>query len=778
MKKVFLLVYCLSLTIPIFSQISIDTDSPNDNITHLVNNVLLSSGVEASNFSYQGHPKQIGYFNGSNSNIGLDGGIVLSTGDISALDPNFTGFPEIVAQTPPIEDPDLLQIANSVPALIGQNFVVSSVNDVAIIEFDFVPSNDTITFNYVFGSQEYFGYENSTFNDVFGFFVSGPGINGPYSSPTGFPNGSINVALFESQEANSLGVDLPITVSSICNDPNDFGGPTVYNPQFFVNNQIFESVALIDGFTVSMTAQLIVQCGETYHIRISIGDGSDTGLSSFVFLEEKSFTSTLANISNNLDLEGSTIITNCGEEVTLTADVTPGDEFDYLWNTNETTQSISAGPGSYWVTATNDGCELRSDTITIDEDSLGLSLGDDLSVCSGDSILIGAEYINGEAPYLYDWNSGQTSAEIMAPSGSYSLTVTDANNCVGIDSITVNRLTRPTAEISGNGILCKGRESPEIEVNFTGVSPFLYSYTNGNQIYFDTTYTNPEVIVANVEGEYSILTIEDKNCEGFTYGNFNARRNDFNSVISGGGLICEGDSSEVIIQTDASLFPYSIYLNNGAETIRYVSTTNLFSMYSGGEYVFIVDKIVDSLGCESIDNSGVAPVLFKELKNINIITSIDSALCQVDSLVQLLATPEGGVWYGKGLDTENNFNPVNGYDGQNWLYYSFPQNCNETDSISIEVGCDVSLYIPNSFTPNGDYDNELLIYRGYNIIDFEFSVYSRWGEILFQTNDITEFWDGRFKGRVVQPGTYTYVAKIYGKDAKYKFQRGSINVLK
>ena len=417
MKKVLFLLYSLSLSIPIFSQISIDTDTPNDNVTHLVNNVLLSSGVEASNFSYQGHPKQIGYIDCSNSNIGLDGGIVLSTGDISALDPNFTGFPEFVAQTPPIENPDLLQRANSVPALIGQNFVVSSVNDVAIIEFDFVPSNDTITFNYVFGSQEYFGYK--------------------------------------------------ILPSMMCS--------------------VFLSVDLAS----------------------------------------------------------------------------------------------------------------------------------------------------------------------MVP------------------------------------------------------------------------------------------------------------------------IQAQQDS-----QTDASLSLYSIYLNNGAETIRYASNTNLFSMYSGGEYVFNVDKIVDSLGCESIDNYGEAPVLFKELKNINIITSIDSVLCQVDSLVQLLATPEGGVWYGKGLDTENNFNPANGYDGQNWLYYNFPQNCNETDSISIEVGCDVSLYIPNSFTPNGDYDNELLSYRGYNIIDFDFSVYSRWGEILIQTNDITEFWDGRFKGRVVKPGTYTYVAKIYGKDAKYKFQRGSINVLK
>ena len=59
-----------------------------------------------------------------------------------------------------------------------------------------------------------FAYENTQFNDVFGFFISGPNIVGPYSSPPEFPNGSINIASFESTEINSLGVELPITISS------------------------------------------------------------------------------------------------------------------------------------------------------------------------------------------------------------------------------------------------------------------------------------------------------------------------------------------------------------------------------------------------------------------------------------------------------------------------------------------------------------------------------------------------------------------------------------
>ena len=714
MKKTLLIVFYLFSCSSVFSQMTVNTDAPNNDINHLVNNVLLSSGVQASNFSFEGHPKQIGYFDGSNSNIGLSGGIVLSTGDVSVLAPSFSGTPTLVTQMPPISDPDLLDVANSVPGMIGQSFSVSAINDVAVIEFDFVPSSDTVSFNYVFGSQEYFGFENSSFNDVFGFFVSGPGISGPYSSPAAFPDGSINVAVFESQELNSSGNELPITVSSICSTVS-----VQYNSHLFVNNQSFSTIAIADGFTVSMKAELIVQCGETYHIRLAIADGSDASLSSFVFLEEKSFSSTQTNIANDVGQDSLHLIINCGEEVTLTAQVNSPDEYDYLWSTNETTQSINVGPGTYWFTASNDGCDVLSDTITVEEKSLGVSLGEDLSVCSGDSTTVDIKFLSGVAPYTYQWSSGQTTAEINAPVGNYSVTFTDVNNCKGSDTIEIHRIERPLATITSNdGVLCKGREMPEIEVDLVGQPPFNISFTNGTQIYYDTTEFTSYKIYGNVPGEYSVLTVEDSNCTGITNGVTFVRRNDFNSVISGGGPICQGDTSEVIIYSDVTFFPYTVFLNDGSVTKSYTSLDKIpFSIYSEGDYIYSDEKIVDAKGCESISNSGIASVLYKELIYPQIITSVDSVLCPVDPIVELFATPEGGVWHGKGVGFSNYFNPMNAFDGRNWVYYSFPQNCNETDSIAIELGCDVDLYIPNSFTPNGDYDNEMLVYRGNIIIE-------------------------------------------------------------
>ena len=210
-----------------YAQITIDKTAPYDSPTWLVDNILLGGGVVASNHSYQGDSMQIGFFNAINTNLGLDSGIVMATGDIDMLDPTLW----IAATNPPntVTDPDLLAVANSVPPLIGQTFVVSSINDVAILEFDFIPTSDTVKFRYVFGSQEYHTFENTQYNDVFGFFLSGPGITGPYSSPPIHPNGSINLAIVPNSNP-----PLPITISSVHNGQN--GAITPLNAQYFVDN--------------------------------------------------------------------------------------------------------------------------------------------------------------------------------------------------------------------------------------------------------------------------------------------------------------------------------------------------------------------------------------------------------------------------------------------------------------------------------------------------------------------------------------------------------------
>ncbi len=108
----------------------------------------------------------------------------------------------------------LLSIANSVPDLIGQNFTVASVNDVAMIEFDVEAEGDFIAFDFIFYSDEYPNFINTNYNDVFALLASGPGVSGP--------NGETAVNLAVGPNTDPV---LPITVSSV--------NPTL-NPEYFI----------------------------------------------------------------------------------------------------------------------------------------------------------------------------------------------------------------------------------------------------------------------------------------------------------------------------------------------------------------------------------------------------------------------------------------------------------------------------------------------------------------------------------------------------------------
>ena len=330
MKKNWILIFSL-FVYNSYSQITVDLSPPYDSPVHLIDNVLLGGGVTASNHNYQGDSIQIGYFDATNTSLGINTGIVMATGEVSVLDPLFTSTFPFLPNT--VTDPDLLNVANSVPPLLPaphtNSFTVSSINDVAILEFDFIPTSDSLSFNYVFGSEEYFAFENSQYNDVFGFFLSGPGISGPYSSPSYHPNGSINLATVP-----AFSPDLPITVSSV----ND---TTPFNQQYFIDNRPNQSnLSEVKGLTEVFTATATVIPGQTYHIRLAIADGSDNNYNSFIWLAGGSFLSSdfsptvSTNISNNLCSSPSDITFSISqdpneEDIDYAIVTTSGGSFDF-----------------------------------------------------------------------------------------------------------------------------------------------------------------------------------------------------------------------------------------------------------------------------------------------------------------------------------------------------------------------------------------------------------------------------------------------------------------
>lgn len=238
----------------------------------LVRNVLLGQGVEVMNVKFNGSLTSINctgvgkFTTGSQStNLGISSGIVLSA---SALNYINTTNGSSTSSCSSYTDSDLMNLSSP-----------NSTNNVALLEFDFVPRSDSIKFRYVFASEEYYGYECTQYNDVFAFFLSGVNPNGGMYSAK-------NIALVPNTE-------VPITISTV-NGGQSYGSTTpcnLTNTQYFVNNQSQTYVKHMDGFTTVLTAEAKVVPCQTYHLKMAVCNASDNALPSCVFLEANSLTS-------------------------------------------------------------------------------------------------------------------------------------------------------------------------------------------------------------------------------------------------------------------------------------------------------------------------------------------------------------------------------------------------------------------------------------------------------------------------------------------------------
>jgi gliding motility-associated-like protein len=440
MSKIIIATLLIVLSISVNGQITVNNIAPYNDENYLVNNVLAGSGVVASNISFTGNPDQIGFFDNGDigtNNIGLTSGVLISTGNVNDV-PSGGSQPNQNYQG--AGDNDLLTIAQSVRPGI------SSSHDAATLEFDFDVVGDTVEFRFVFASDEYLTWINSDYNDVFAFFLSGPGINGPYSSPNGFPNGSINVALVP-----GVTPPTPITISTI--HPG-------LNSQFYKDNAA-NLTHDFNGYTVVMTARYPVQCGERYHFRFAIADCEDETLDTGVFIEAGSLTSSGVTIDADL----TSLIEDCGDIGRTTVTITRSDTlFNDIINLN-VSGSVDASDYSPFNTQVvfDDGeteatfeIVILSDNIVEGTDTLILEIqgntgcneivlyiddyiemsnvvvSDSLNICTdlGETGQIFSSVSGGLGPYIYFWNDGVGPGDtlIVSPEETiyYTPTIWDA----------------------------------------------------------------------------------------------------------------------------------------------------------------------------------------------------------------------------------------------------------------------------------------------------------------------------------------------------------------
>ncbi len=427
----------------------------NHNATALLN-VLLGQGVTVSNVTATGLQSNNGnvwaagiFSQGDAAGIGIDSGIILTSGSaLLAMGPNNSSGACSDNGNP--GDPDLTALAGT------------GTNDACILEFDFIPMYDTISFRYVFGSDEYHQYVNSI-NDVFAFFITG-------QNPAGGNYVKQNIAL------------IPVVNQVVSINTINFGpgpdcphGEGCLNCNYLIDNCESNKGIQYDAYTVVMTAMALVVPCTSYHLKIAIADAVDGVLDSGVFLEAGSFSSPGITITPvyttpgnvQMAVEGCTMA-NLQIELPFVSPDTVWIVFDSIRGTaingidyNYLNDSVFVVPGQltttiqinpvydavtepienilfYYSSTSCSGTTVSSIEILIASFS-PVNIGANQEVCAGQVVTFDA----GAGYQDYTWQDGSKLQTFTAgASGTYTVNVVDIYGCPSSDSanLTVNPL--------------------------------------------------------------------------------------------------------------------------------------------------------------------------------------------------------------------------------------------------------------------------------------------------------------------------------------------------
>lgn len=685
-----LLIILLLFSFNIYAQIT-----SNNVLTpqQLVQQVLLGSGVVASNISYTGNMLQIAEFNATpGTNLGLTHGILISTGN---------------ALTSSADGPQGPNNSNSTSEDFNtngdnnlENITNATTYDAAVLEFDFIPTSDSVKFKYIFASEEYPEYVNANYNDVFAYFLTGP-------NPSGGSYSNKNIALVPNTST-------PVSIDNVSPSTNSF---------YYRSNSGNAIDTQFDGLTKVLYAMARVVCGQTYHIKIAIADAGDGIYDSGVFLDANSFTSIVPTISSS----GNPCFNS--NSFNFSTSTTGNVTWNFGSNAAPSTANTAIVNG---VTYNTTGVFTAS--LMIVQSGCTVSTTQTVEVAPNPVANIGNYPTFGCAPftfsvqnlssvgpyitYLWTFSDGTTSQNntpnvTFTTPGIYtfSLTVKSNSLCVGTDtdvavsSVTVSSAPKPQFSISPNQSQCFAGNS----FNFNNTNPLstvTYSWNFGSNA-TPATSTNNTVngLTFNQAGVYTVtLTASENGCTNETtqqVGVYNPPEARIGYYPKKGCVPFEitfKDSS-----SSASPLTYNWNFSNGSSSNQ-ANPTITFNI--AGVYDATLTVTTNSLCIGTSSDQTVVSITVSPSPTAGFTaTPITTSVFEPDITFTDLSTPDVVAWTydfadGNFSTVENPFHSYTSYGKYN-VTQTVTNNygCANKTELLITILPEFRFWIPNAFTP-------------------------------------------------------------------------------
>lgn len=454
--------------------------------------------------------------------------------------------------------------------------------------------------------------------------------------------------------------------------------------------------------------------------------------------------------------------------------------YSYLWSSGGSTSDQAGGlnAGSYAVTITDQSqCSVTAGFTLTEPAQLLVSEIHTNNNCFGESIgSVTVTATGGTGSYAYSWNPNVSSTNQAQnlPAASYSITVSDAANCTASVTALVTEPNPITLQYSATNVSCAGVTNGTLTVSANGGSlPYSYSITpDGVNV---LTSVSGQFIGLSA-GNYAIVVTDANGCSVNASQAVSEPAAITLSVVSQ-DVNCFGDENGTItVQVAGGQPVYQFVLSSGLQ-----NTTGLFTNLAPDTYTITV---TDANNC-----SESTTALVNEPAPVSLTINPNPVEVPLGDIVSLQTTTnQSGLlqwdWSpALGLSCTNCPNPeFNGYFSANYqVVVTNEQGCTAKDTVMVEVIPNYNVFFPNVFSPNGDGANDIWKVFGNlaTVKQIEIMVFNRWGEKVFQSNDINFGWDGSYKGDNAQQGVYTYMASIVWIDNHSdKNFRGSVTLLR
>ncbi|NJO91740.1 MAG: T9SS type B sorting domain-containing protein [Chloroflexia bacterium] len=232
-------------------------------------------------------------------------------------------------------------------------------------------------------------------------------------------------------------------------------------------------------------------------------------------------------------------------------------------------------------------------------------------------------------------------------------------------------------------------------------------------------------------------------------------------------LSCFGDEdASLTFSATGGTPPYSCEWNNGAYS-------NELNYLAPDQYSIIV---TDANECELLYDTITIKQPEELIANYNVVNPQywDSE----DGSIEVI--PNGGTlpysYYFTNNNGEKLVNTINLASGEYILYLTDNNQCQLIDTVILEADYETMLIIPNTFTPNEDNQNDYFVIKSLSPISYySISIHNRWGQKLFESNNINDSWDGRYKGKICSPGIYYYLVQYQSRD-KIETRKGFVHL--